>query len=51
MTIAGPSYECLYADVGTNGRVNPGGAQRISVVLIGDHAFALKFHLMKPYPQ
>ena len=25
MTIAGPSYECLYADVGANGRVNDGG--------------------------
>ena len=25
MAIAGPSYECLYADVGRNGRVNDGG--------------------------
>ena len=25
MAIAGPSYECLYADVGANGRVNDGG--------------------------
>ena len=25
MAIPGPSYECLYADVGTNGRVNDGG--------------------------
>ena len=23
--ITGPSYECLYADLGTNGRVNDGG--------------------------
>ena len=26
MATAGSSYECLYADVGTNGRVNDGGA-------------------------
>ena len=26
MAIAGSSYECLYTDVGTNGRVNDGGA-------------------------
>ena len=25
MAIAGPSYECLYADVGANGRVNDSG--------------------------
>ena len=25
MAIAGTSYECLYADVGTNGRVNDDG--------------------------
>ena len=25
MAIAGPSYECFYVDVGTNGRVNEGG--------------------------
>ena len=25
MAIAGPSYECLYVDVGTNGRVIDGG--------------------------
>lgn len=25
MAIAGPNYECLYADVGTNGRVSDGG--------------------------
>ena len=25
MAIAGPSYEYLYADVGTNGRVSDGG--------------------------
>ena len=25
MAIAGPDYECLYADVGTNGRVSDGG--------------------------
>ena len=25
MTIAGPDYECLYADVGSNGRVNDSG--------------------------
>ena len=25
MAIAGPDYECLYADVGSNGRVNDSG--------------------------
>ena len=25
MAIAGPSYECLYADIGTNGRTSDGG--------------------------
>lgn len=25
MAVAGPYYECLYADVGTNGRVSDGG--------------------------
>ena len=25
MAIAGPNYECLYADVGTNGRANDAG--------------------------
>lgn len=25
MALAGPDYECLYADVGTNGRVADGG--------------------------
>ena len=24
MAVAGPNYECLYADVGTNGRVSDG---------------------------
>ena len=78
MAITGPSYECLYADVGTNGRVNdggvwnkfgfskvlenqeffipnprclPSGVQGTPFVLIGDDAFALESHIMKPYPQ
>ena len=25
MAIAGPNYECLYADVGSNGRMNDAG--------------------------
>ena len=25
MTIAGSNYECFYADIGTNDRVNDGG--------------------------
>ena len=25
MAVAGPDYECLYADVGTNGRISDGG--------------------------
>ena len=78
MAITGPSYKCLYADVGTNGRVNDGdvwnkfgfskvlenqelsipnprcllsGVQGTSFVLIGNDAFALESHIMKPYPQ
>ena len=72
MAITGPSYEFLYADIGTNGRVNdggfskalenpelsilnprclPGGVQRVPLVLIGDDVFALKTHMIKPYPQ
>ena len=29
----------------------PGGVQRIPFVVIGDDAFALKTHMIKPYPQ
>ncbi len=25
MAVAGPDYECIYADIGTNGRVADGG--------------------------
>ena len=32
MAIADPDYECLYADVGTNGRVNDGGVWNKSVM-------------------
>ena len=32
MAIAGPNYECLYADVGTKGRVNDWGAQSESKI-------------------
>ena len=79
MAVAGPDYECIYADFGTNGRVSDGGVwnkcgltqaideQSISLipppkclpfgvtqvphVFLGDDAFALKKHMMKPYPQ
>ena len=30
MAIAGPDYECLYTDVGSNGRVNDGGVWKKS---------------------
>ena len=33
MAIAGPSYECLYADVGSNGRVNDSGVWNKSSLL------------------
>ena len=72
MAVAGPDYECVYADVGTTGRVSDGGAwnkcglikaievgtvvlsfgvQKLPYVFVGDEAFALKKHMMKPYPQ
>lgn len=78
MAVAGPDYECLYADVGTNGRVSDGGVwnkcrlaeaiengtislpppkclplgiNKVPHVFVGDDAFALKVHMMKPFPQ
>ena len=78
MAVAGPDYECVYADVGTNGRVSDGGVwnkcglmkaievgtvvlpppkclpfgvKKLPYVFVGDDAFALKKHMMKPYPQ
>ena len=33
MAIAGPEYECLYADVGSNGRVNDSGVWNKSSLL------------------
>ena len=35
MTIPGPEYECLYADVGSNGRVNDSGIWNKSILLQG----------------
>ena len=35
MAIAGPNYECLYADVGSNGRVNDSGVWNKSSLLQG----------------
>ena len=78
LVVAGPNYECLYADVGTIGRISDGGvwhkchfAQKLDggelalpapepipfgkykfpFIFVADDAFALKEHLMKPYPQ
>ena len=34
-----------------NPRCLPGGVQRVPLVLIGDDVFALKTHMIKPYPQ
>ena len=83
MAVVGPDYECLYADVGTNGRVSDGGVwnkcslsqsiedgvislpppkrlpsdsvfgltEEVPHVFVGDDAFALKTHMMKPYSQ
>ena len=73
----GLNVECLYADVGSNGRVNDSGVWNKRSLLqaiqngllklpkdgalpngvitpyffVGDHAFALKKFMMKPYPQ
>ena len=33
MAVAGPNYECLFADVGTNGRVADGGLWKTSTFL------------------
>ena len=35
MAIAGPEYECLYADVGSNGRVNDPGIWNKTSLLQG----------------
>ena len=35
MAIAGPEYECLYADVGSNGRVNDSGIWNKTSLLQG----------------
>ena len=77
LAIVGPDYECLYADVGANGRISDGGVwnkchfsqmldnrmlalpvpeplpfgkSKVPYVFVADDAFALKEHLMKPYP-
>lgn len=43
MAIAGPDYECLYADVGSNGRVNDSGIWNNTSLLQGiqDGSFKL----------
>ena len=43
MAIAGPEYECLYADVGSNGRVNDSGIWNKTSLLQGiqDGSFKL----------
>ena len=58
MAIAGPEYECLYGDVGSNGRsvkLPKDNALPIDgiapFVFVRDDAFALKKFMMKPYPQ
>ena len=78
LAIAGPNYECLFVDVGTNGRMNDPGLwnksslrraienreivlqepralsyclEKISFVILGDDAFALKNYMTKPFPQ
>ena len=78
LAVAGPDYECIYADIGTNGRVSDGvvwskcnlskainngdlclpppkclpfGTEEIPHVFVGDDAFSLKPHMMKPYLQ
>ena len=78
MVVAGPDFECIYTDVGINGRVSDGGVWNVCTVaktleknelsvpapsclplgvkcvpyvFVGDDFFALKSHMMKPYPQ
>ena len=78
LAVADRDYECIYADIGTNGRVSDGGVwskcnlskainngdlclpppkclpfgtEEIPHVFVGDDAFSLKPHIIKPYPQ
>ena len=78
LAIAGPNYERLFVDVGTNGRMNDPGIwnksslrraiqnkeivlpepralsyclEKISFVILGDDACALKNYMTKPFPQ
>ena len=43
MAIAGPEYECLYADVGYNGRVNDSGVWNKSSLLQAIQNGSVKF--------
>ena len=77
LAVVGSNYECLYAEVDTNGRISYGGVwnkwhcnqkvdseklalpalepipigeHKAPFIFVADYAFALKEHLMKPYP-
>ena len=50
MAIAGPEYECLYADVGSNGRVNDSGIWNKTSLLQGIQDGSVKFPNDKKLP-
>ena len=50
MAVAGPNYECLFADVGTNGRVADGGVWNKCTFLKSLERGTLGVPYCKPLP-
>ena len=45
LAVAGPNYECVYADVGTNGRISDGGVWNKCSLSRGLEDGSVSFHL------